>query len=94
VAIDKYFALVREAYTASRTYYVRSLLPRWLHRLVGAAMARRYMALSEVTVTDVLTGLTTNKDLIGILGCEACLAVVAWLSGECGDEVVGMRVGG
>ncbi len=67
-AIDQYFSLVRDACKSSKNFYVRAVLPRWLQSLVGATLAKRYMQLSEVTVSEVLQTLTTNKELIGVLG--------------------------
>ncbi len=65
-AIERYFALLREAAAAMRDYFVARSITPWLRR--GGGGPSRELALS--TTGEVLDGLTQNPRLRGVLGAH------------------------
>ena len=66
-AIDGYLALVREVARRRDGYYVEKALPRPLAFLLGRWLRRPVLRLARRTTAAVLSELTQNRRLIGVL---------------------------
>lgn len=66
-AIEQYFKLVDEVADASRGYYTDRVFSRWLGNIIGYFARKKFHKLSDKTTLEVLSSLTTNKELIAVL---------------------------
>ncbi len=66
-AIDRYFALVGELVSASRSYFMAKALPNAISAIAGPFMRRSFMRLAERTTRSVLEDLTCDQTLIAVL---------------------------
>ncbi len=66
-AIDRYFALVSELVSASRSYFMAKALPNAISAIAGPLMRRSFMRLAERTTRSVLEDLTRDQKLIAVL---------------------------
>ena len=66
-AIDRYFALIKEAGDASRNFFTEKALPPFLASLFGGFLRKKYSKFTKRTTMEVLQELTSNKKLIAVL---------------------------
>ena len=62
-AIDKYIETVQEAVKSGGLYFMGKLMPSWLAPL----FSKKYKKLYEKSTYEVLSGITKNEKLIGVL---------------------------
>lgn len=70
VAIDRYFALVREAVAALPDYFAGKALPPLLGAVVRPLARRRFFRHADRTTREVLESLTGDQRLIGVLTAQ------------------------
>lgn len=70
VAIDKYIAAVQASNRASTLYYAEKALPGPIAMLAGGMMRAPAMRWARRTTLEVLQGLTSNAELIGVLTAQ------------------------
>jgi phytoene dehydrogenase-like protein len=66
-AIDRYFDLVDQVARAARGYFMEKALPAAAAALASPFLRRRFLKLSDKTTWEVLSALTKNEKLIGVL---------------------------
>lgn len=66
-AIEDYVGLLYETTRAARLYFAEKAMPSPVSWAIGGMMRSKYYSLSQKTVYEVLSGLTQNKQLIGVL---------------------------
>lgn len=66
-AIDRYFDRVDEVARASRGYFMEKALPPAPAALAAPFLRRKFLKLSDKTTWEVLSSLTKNEKLIGVL---------------------------
>jgi all-trans-retinol 13,14-reductase len=66
-AIDRYLAAIHSASRWSALYFAEKAVPAPIASLVGNLMRAPYLRWARRTTADVLTGITSNRDLIGVL---------------------------
>ena len=66
-AIDRYLAAVGSAVKASNLYFAEKAIPRVVARLAGPLMRAPFLRWSDRTTADVLSEITNNRELIGVL---------------------------
>jgi all-trans-retinol 13,14-reductase len=66
-AIDKYIAAVQSSNRASGLYYAEKAVPRLVSSIAGGVMRAPFLRWATRTTGDVLRGLTSNRELIGVL---------------------------
>jgi all-trans-retinol 13,14-reductase len=66
-AIDRYFELVDQVAGAARGYFMEKALPPAAAALASPFLRRRFLKLSDRTTREVLSELTKNEKLIGVL---------------------------
>ena len=66
-AIIKYMKLLDETVKSSRNYFINKAMPRWAGSISYQLMNRKFFKYSDRTTLDVLSSLTNNKKLIGVL---------------------------
>ncbi len=69
-AIAEYFRLVDEVNGAAKSFYMAKALPAALGALAGGLLSRRFHRLSDCTTYEVLSGLTSDPQLIGVLTAQ------------------------
>ena len=69
-AIDRYIAAVQACNRASGLYYAEKAVPAPLAALAGGLMRAPYMRWARHTTREVLEGLTSNRELIGVLTAQ------------------------
>jgi all-trans-retinol 13,14-reductase len=69
-AIDRYLAAVHSAVKASNLYFAEKAIPRVVARLAGSLMRAPFLRWSNRTTADVLSEITTNRELIGVLTAQ------------------------
>jgi all-trans-retinol 13,14-reductase len=69
-AIDGYFGLVDEVARAARGYFMEKALPPLPAAVAAPFLRRRFLKLSDRTTWDVLSSLTKNQKLIGVLTAQ------------------------
>ncbi len=69
-AIDRYFELVDQVAREAKGYFLEKALPSGLGALASPFLRRRFLKLSDRTTWDVLSGLTRNEKLIGVLTAQ------------------------
>lgn len=69
-AIDAYFDLLKKVENLGIGYYVEKVIPPLLARMFGPWLRRRVLQYSDQTTLSVLTTLTDNKKLIGVLTAQ------------------------
>lgn len=66
-AINDYVNLVFEANRKSRNFFIEKTLPSIISKLIGGFMRRPFYKYSDKTTYEVLSNLTSNKELIKVL---------------------------
>jgi len=66
-AIDDYFRIVDEAAGTARGYFTEKVLPPFLAGVAGPIFQRKFLKYSDRTTWDVLSGITRNAKLLGVL---------------------------
>jgi len=66
-AIDNYIAVVGATAKASGAYFAEKAIPAPIARLIGPFMRWRFLRYSDQTTLQVLSQLTRNQELIGVL---------------------------
>lgn len=66
-AIEQYLELVRDCNRASRRFFSNRALPKSLGRIAYRPMSRHYLKYADRTTWDVLSSLTSDRKLIGVL---------------------------
>ncbi|ACY15518.1 phytoene desaturase family protein [Haliangium ochraceum] len=66
-AIDRYIELIRESARDSQLFFAEKVLPRPLSGTVGGVLRRKAMRLARRTTREVLSELTSDERLIGVL---------------------------
>lgn len=66
-AIDRYVDLLFEVNKTGQSYYTEKVMPDIVRFFLSDRMRRPYMEYASRTTWDVLSGLTSNKELIGVL---------------------------
>jgi all-trans-retinol 13,14-reductase len=69
-AIDRYIAAVKACNRMSGLYYAEKAVPGPIAKLAGGLMRAPYLRWARQTTADVLSGLTQNRDLIGVLAAQ------------------------
>jgi len=69
-AIDRYLEAVRSAVKASSLYFTEKAIPRVMARLAGSFMRASFLKWSNRTTAEVLSEITTNRELIGVLTAQ------------------------
>lgn len=69
-ALDEYFSLLDEVKHVGIGYYVEKILPLWLAKLLGPRLRRKVLRYADRTTMEVLTSLTKNQKLIGVLTAQ------------------------
>jgi all-trans-retinol 13,14-reductase len=69
-AIDRYFDLVDRVAQAARGYFLEKALPPLPAAVAAPFLRRRFLKLSDRTTWEVLSGLTRNEKLIGVLTAQ------------------------
>lgn len=69
-AIAQYFRLVDEVNAAAKNFYMVKAMPGAVRGLFGGLMSRRFHRLSDCTTYEVLSGLTSDPQLIGVLTAQ------------------------
>ena len=69
-AIDRYLAAVRAANRWSNLYFAEKALPSPLASLAGGLMRMPYLRWAQRTTRAVLSELTRNRELIGVLAAQ------------------------
>jgi all-trans-retinol 13,14-reductase len=66
-AIDKYIAAVQSSNRAAELYYAEKAVPVLLSRIAGGLMRAPFLRWAKRTTGEVLSDLTSNRELIGVL---------------------------
>ena len=66
-AIERYFELVTEVAMSAKGFYSDRIFSRWLGNIVGYFSRKKFLKLSDKTTLEVLSSLTSNKELIAVL---------------------------
>ncbi len=66
-AIRRYLAIVREVPRKAGLFFAEKAVPPVVSALFGSLMRRGYMRWARRTTREVLSGLTSNAELIGVL---------------------------
>ena len=66
-AIEQYLDLVFQVHQSSRAYFAEKALPPFLAKIVHPLMSSKFNKLSKQTTKQVLSGLTQNQKLLGVL---------------------------
>ena len=66
-AIDKYIAAVQSSNRAARLYYAEKAVPQLVSRIAGGLMRAPFLRWAKRTTAEVLSDLTSNQGLIGVL---------------------------
>jgi phytoene dehydrogenase-like protein len=66
-AIDKYIAAVQSSNRAAELYYAEKAVPVLLSRIAGELMRAPFLRWAKRTTGEVLSDLTSNRELIGVL---------------------------
>jgi len=69
-AIDRYFAAVDEVAQASRGYFMEKALPPIAAAVASPFLRRRFLKMSDRTTWEVLSSLTKDEKLIGVLSTQ------------------------
>ncbi|MFO1464058.1 MAG: NAD(P)/FAD-dependent oxidoreductase [bacterium] len=69
-AIAEYFRLVDEVNAAAKHFYMAKALPPAIGSLAGGLLSRKFHRLSDSTTYEVLSGLTSDPRLIGVLTAQ------------------------
>jgi len=69
-AIDRYLAAVLSCAKASSLYFAEKAVPRFVARVAGSLMRAPFLRWADCTTADVLAGITTNRELIGVLTAQ------------------------
>jgi all-trans-retinol 13,14-reductase len=69
-AIDRYFAAVRACNRMSGLYYAEKAVPSAIATIAGGLMRAPYMRWARRTTREVLEGITSNRELIGVLTAQ------------------------
>jgi len=66
-AIEQYFDLVTQVAISAKGYYTDRAFSRWLGNILGYFSRKKFLKLSDRTTLEVLSSLTSNKELIAVL---------------------------
>ena len=66
-AIEKYFDLMNEVALSAKGFYSDRIFSKWLGNIIGYFSRKKFLKLSDRTTLEVLTSLTSNKELIAVL---------------------------
>jgi all-trans-retinol 13,14-reductase len=66
-AIDRYIQAITECAASSDRYFGSKAIPRPIARIAGRLMQAPFLRWASRTTLDVVSGLTNNQDLIGVL---------------------------
>ena len=66
-AIVTYMDLLYQVALAARPYFTNKVMPRWLGNLTYPFMNRKFYKYSDRTTHDMITELTNNEQLLGVL---------------------------
>lgn len=69
-SIDKYFTLLDEAQNIGSGYYIEKTLPPFLSKIFGNYLRRSTLNISDKTTLEVLSEITDNQRLIGVLTAQ------------------------
>ncbi|MEI7512786.1 MAG: NAD(P)/FAD-dependent oxidoreductase [Candidatus Uhrbacteria bacterium] len=69
-SIDAYFELLKEVENIGIGYFAEKALPPFLSRLIGPLMRRKFLSYSDKTTLEVLSSITSNEKLIGVLTAQ------------------------
>jgi len=66
-AITEYINLVKKVNLASKSYFIKKTLPRWLRFFLSPFMGRVFLKYAKKTTKEVLKSLTNDEKLIAVL---------------------------
>ena len=66
-AIDRYIELLYEVKRAGRMYFAEKVMPSMLSKIAGGPMRKKLLKYASRTTLEVMSELTDNKKLIGVL---------------------------
>jgi len=69
-AIDRYLRAVRSADRMSGLYYAEKVVPAKISRAIGGLMRAPYLRWAGRTTLEVLSEITSNRELIGVLTAQ------------------------
>ncbi len=69
-AIDQYIRLVHESAGSAQGFFGEKAMPPWLARMLRPLKTRKFQRLSDRTTWDVISSLTKNPKLIGVLTAQ------------------------
>lgn len=69
-AIERYLAAVLSCAKASGLYFAEKAIPRLAARVAGPLMRAPFLRWGNRTTAEVLAGITTNRELIGVLTAQ------------------------
>ena len=69
-AIDRYLAAIHACTRASRLYFAEKAIPRAVARFAGPLMRGPFLRWSDRSTAEVLSEITTNRELIGVLTAQ------------------------
>lgn len=69
-AIDGYLAAVMACVKTTDSYFAEKAIPRIAARLAGAWMRAPFLRWANSTTAEVLAGITTNRELIGVFTAQ------------------------
>jgi all-trans-retinol 13,14-reductase len=69
-AIDRYIAAVQSCVSNTSLYFAEKAIPRPPARVAGWLMRRGFLRWADRTTADVLTEITQNRELIGVLTAQ------------------------
>jgi all-trans-retinol 13,14-reductase len=69
-AIDRYLSAAHASVKASNLYFTEKAIPRVAAKVGGAWMRAPFLRWADRTTAEVLQGLTTNRELIGVLTAQ------------------------
>lgn len=69
-AIARYVTLIKQAARSAGRFYLERALPEGVARVVGSFLRRGYLRYATRTTRDVLSELTRNEELIGVLTAQ------------------------
>lgn len=69
-SIDQYFDLLEEVQQVGISYYVEKIIPPFLAKIFGSFLRRNVLKYSDLTTLEVLSKLTDNEKLLGVLTAQ------------------------
>lgn len=69
-AINQYIELVFQVAKSTRSFFMQKAMPQWLGPMTYPFLSRKFLSLASQTTYDVLSQITTNQKLMGVLSAQ------------------------